>query len=189
VVTEVEVLNQVQTIAAEIGTELDTSWEACGREVASKWNMRLKDYGAPLPFDDFSNRVEQMIRQEMGDAVRHAWESAEKPALGQTIRKVGESAILLLPLARCGKPGLVIAVPVFVLLALKHTFDYVVGQFTDHSRDCQTAITERIAGLGKRVGSEFEREIRQRIGDLHAWQENALRAAARQQAEERISFI
>ena len=68
-------------------------------------------------------------------------------------------------------------------------FAYVVGQLNTRAGDYQRAISERLALLGNRVGSEFEAEIRTRVADLHAWQEQALKKAAASQAQETIGLI
>ena len=47
----------------------------------------------------------------------------------------------------------------------------------DHG-DYQAAISGRLALLGNRVGASFEQEVRQRLADLHTWQEGSVRATA-----------
>ena len=55
--------------------------------------------------------------------------------------------------------------------------------------DYQAAITGRLALLGRRLGAEFEGEVRRRVSDLHAWREEAVRRTARSLSEERVGFI
>jgi len=111
------------------------------------------------------------------------------PAIGETIGKIGQSAILLLPLVvEFGSANLPIAIPLFVLLAAKPVWDYAMGQLEDRRGDSQAAISGRLALLGNHVAAEFEREVRQRLTDLHTWQEQAVRVTAGRLAEERIGW-
>jgi hypothetical protein len=80
-------------------------------------------------------------------------------------------------------------VPVFLLQATKHVWDYVMGQLENRRGDYQAAISGRLALLGNRVGGEFEREVRLRITDLHTWRERSIRETAQRLAEERVGLI
>jgi hypothetical protein len=122
----------------------------------------------------------------------------QRPAVGETIGKIGQSAVLLLPLglvsvAATGSAVAVVAnpfvLPVFVILAARHIWDYAMSRLDDRRGDYQTAISSRLALLGNRVGGEFEREVRQRITDLHTWQERSIRTTATRLAEERIGLF
>jgi hypothetical protein len=55
--------------------------------------------------------------------------------------------------------------------------------------DYQRAISERLALLGNRLGSEFEGEIRAQIGCLQAWQEEALKQTAAAEAQQAASLL
>lgn len=189
VATEAEILNQVDTIATEIGSELDTEWGEYCNELSTKWNVRISGYGSPLTADALNNRVGGMIRTELSQAVRLAETAGQTPAIGQTIGNIGKSAVMLLPLMRFGKVGLLVGVPVFIVLAGRHVWDYVLSRLEDRRGDYQTAISARIALLGNRVGSEFEREIRERLTDLHTWQERSVRQTANVLVEERVSLF
>jgi hypothetical protein len=96
---------------------------------------------------------------------------------------------MLLPLARYRQVGLVIGVPLFLVLAANHIWAFILGQLNDARADFQTAISARMALLGNRVGAEFEREVRERLSDLHSWQENAVRGTATLLVQERINLI
>jgi hypothetical protein len=130
-----------------------------------------------------------MIRTELSQAVRLAATAGQTPAIGQTIGNIGKSAVMLLPLLRFGKVGLLIGVPVFVVHAGRQVWDYVLGRLDDRRGDFQTAISAQIALLGNRVGAEFEREVRQRLTDLHTWQEHSVRATANQMVDERVGLF
>ena len=49
--------------------------------------------------------------------------------------------------------------------------------------------TSRLSLLGNRVGMEFLREVKQRVADLHAWQEQALRQTAARYAEQAVPLF
>jgi hypothetical protein len=122
VTTEAEILYQVETIAADIDSELDSGWAGYCHELPGRWNTRIQGYGNPLAMEDLSNRLGEMIRSELSQAARQAESGNQKPALGDTIGKIGKSAVLLLPLVRFGKLGLAVGIPMFVVLAAKHTW-------------------------------------------------------------------
>jgi hypothetical protein len=189
VAREGEVLNWVETIATEIGDELDSEWAAYCTEVSLKWNTRVGEYGTSLRGDELSSRLGNLIRNDLRQAALLGKSGNHQPAVGETIDKVGRSAVLLLPLMRFGQAGLVVGVPVFFLLAAKHVWDYAMSQLEDRRGDYQAAISSRLALLGNRVGGEFEREVRQRISDLHTWQERSIRETATRLAEERVGLI
>ncbi|MCZ2343166.1 MAG: hypothetical protein LC104_15440 [Bacteroidales bacterium] len=189
VVTEAEILHWVETIAAEIGSELDDEWTTYCAEMSLKWNTRIRGYGEPLVADQLTNRLSEVIRTDLSQAAHMAMTTDQRPAVGETIGKIGKSAVLLLPLVRFGSVGMGVGIPTFMILAAKHVWDYMMSRLNDCRGDYQMAISSRLALLGNRVGAEFEREVRQRITDLQIWQERSIRATATQLAEERVTLI
>jgi hypothetical protein len=189
VAADTEILNQIETIADDIGSDLDSAWSAYCAEISAKWNTRLESYGTPLAADELTNRLSSMIKSELGQAARQAATANQQPAVGETIGKIGASAVLLLPLVRFGALGLKVGIPVFVILAAKHLWDYAMGQLQERRGDYQVAISRRLALLGNRVAAEFEREVRVRLSDLHTWQERAVRATAMRLADERVGLV
>jgi hypothetical protein len=189
VATEAEILNQVETIAAEIGQELDDEWASYCEGLALRWNTRLRVYGAPLAAEELTQRLSSFIRAELRAAALTALSSGGRPSVGDTVGKIGEAALLLLPLAVFGPAGLTVGIPIFVVVALAHFGDYAMSRLEDRRGDYQEAISGRLALLGNRVGGEFEQEVRQRITDLHIWQERSVRATATQLAKERVGLL
>jgi hypothetical protein len=184
-----EILNWVETIATEIGDELDAEWAAYCTEMSLKWNIRIRGYGTSLRGDELTDRLGRLIRDDLRQAALLGKSANRQPAVGETIDKVGKSAVLLLPLMRFGQAGLVVGTPVFLVLAAKHIWDYAMSRLEDRRGEYQAAISSQLALLGNRVGGEFEREVRQRITDLHTWQERSIRETATRLAEERIGLI
>lgn len=198
VATETEILGQVETIATEIGSELDDEWTTYCVEMSLKWNTRIQGYGPALAADELTNRLSENIRTDLSQAARIAMSGNQRPAIGETIGKIGHSALLLLPLSKVSvaMTGSAIAVlsnpfvlPVFVIMAARHVWVYIRGRLDDRRGEYQAAISSRLALFGNRVGGEFEREVRQRITDLHTWQENSIRATAHRLAKERVGLI
>lgn len=195
VATDAEILNRVQTIAEEIGQELDLNWNECCRQVGSEWNVHIREYGEPLQTSEFMGRVDQMVQQQLNESLEMARAGTRHPGLGETIENIGESAILSLSMSRVQASGLIagsfspLAIPTFVLLSLKHLFQYIMGLFSDPRADMQRAISARVSLLGNRIGSEFESEIRTQLTSLHAWQEDSLTEAARQYADSVVGWI
>lgn len=130
-----------------------------------------------------------MIRNELTQAARLAETAGQSPALGQTVGNIGKSALMLLPLVRYGNFGLLIGVPLFIVLAGRQVWDYVLSRIDDRRGDFQMAISAKIALLGNRVGAEFEREMRQHLTDLHTWQERSVCETANLMVRERVGFF
>jgi hypothetical protein len=139
--------------------------------------------------DGLTRRLGDQVQGELRNALQHAAATGEIPALGTMLRGIGESAILLLPLLRFRQAGLAVAAPVFLLLAARHIWDFVVAQLADRRPGYQAAISGRLALLGNRVGSELETEVRRRLGELHGWQQQSIRAVADQFVEERVGLF
>jgi hypothetical protein len=184
-----EIMNEVDTIAAELGAELDAAWSVYCHETIGKWNARMLSYGPRLAMDEFTDQLDGYIRADLARAARQGVSEIQRPAVGETIGKIGESAVLLLPVVEYGALGLQVGIPLFFLLAAKHVWDYAMAQFEDRRGDYQSAISGRLALLGNRVGAEFEREVRLRISDLHTWRERSIRENAARLAEERVTLI
>lgn len=189
IASEAEILHRVDVIAAGIGSELDTGWAAHGRELSTRWNVRLRGYGSSLGADGLIRRASDLVHQELRTALRNASTADQVPALGQMLRGIGQSAILLLPLVRFREAGLAVGIPIFVFLAARQIWEFVVSRLEDRRAGYQTAISSQLALLGNRVGSEFEAEIRRRLNDLHTWQQQSIRAIADQLVEERVGLI
>ncbi len=189
VVSEGEILNRVQIIAEEVGADLDRNWSQCCGEISKKWQVHITEYGSSIS-DDLTTRVQPMIRAEIQAALLQSKAAAQRQALGETFDNIGESAIMLLPLIRLsiGSAG-VIGVPLFVLLAFRDIYKFVIGRLENRVGDYQLAITDRVSLLGNRLGAEFESEIKRRLVALHQWQESALIEAADEYARETVTFI
>ncbi len=195
VATDAEILNRVHTIAEEIGQELDLNWGECCQTISSQWDVHIKEYGQPLEINEFMGRVDQMVKQHLSESLEMARVGAQHPALGETIGNIGESALLVLPMSRIQSSPLLgldfnpLAIPTFVLLSLKHLFQYIIGLFSDPRADLQRAISARVSLLGNRVGSEFESEMRTRLASLHSWQEQSVTGAAQHYADSVVGWL
>jgi hypothetical protein len=189
VASEAEILNKVETVAETVGRELNDDWGSYCSTLASRWNERVEGYGASLSAENLSERLNRIVRGELQQAVRQVSGRDRAPALGQTVGDIGRSAVLLLPLVRFGKFGLLAGVPLFLVLAAGPIWNYILGQLADRSDEYQAAISSRLAMLGNRAGAEFEREVRRRLTDLHAWQEQSVRATAERLAQQHIGIF
>lgn len=190
VASETEILARVETIANEVGSELDRGWSTFTTTLAPKWNTRLSAYNRPLVATEITSRLDGIVHSEVLQAARIGSSAGQRPALGETAGKLGESAVLLLPLARgLGSVAPHVVIPMFVVLAAAHVWEYVSAQLIDRRGDYQAAISGRVALIGNRVAGEFEREVRRRIADLQTWQERAVREIANRLAAERIGLL
>jgi hypothetical protein len=188
VVTTDEILNRVRVIAEEVGTELDRNWARCCTQIAQAWGVPLRMYDAALSGDRLAASVEPEIREQIDQVIQRTMTAVRRPAFGDVPVKIGESALLLLPLAVFAPPHVVL--PIFVGVALKHIIDPMIAWLVQSDpRDVQRDVSARMALLGNRAGAEFEREVRRRIADLHNWREAALQKVARTKAETSVQWL
>jgi hypothetical protein len=189
VVSEAEILDQVKAVASEIGNEVDASWSVCCGEMSLGWNARIPDRGDPISAGELTDRLGGLVRTELRAAALEASTGDRRPALGETFEQIGASAILLLPLARLGPLGMKVGIPLFVLLAAVHIWEYVAGLLDDRRGDHRAAISVLLARLGNRIGAEFEREIRLRLIDLHIWRAKAIAETTARVASARVGIL
>ena len=186
VVTEAQVLNRVQVIAEDISQDLDRNWAAACLELADRWDASIKDYRVAVSAMELTDRLTPLVQAGLRQALQQAQADGRPTLLDDPAGAVGKSALLLVPLAE-QSPWL--GWPLFAVLALKPVFEYFIARVRDRSHDLQWAVTDKLAQLGNRMGSEFENEVRTRIADLHHWQDEAVDGAAGQQAEQLIRFL
>ena len=189
VVTAEAVMAQVRQIARELGDELDNRWNDCCQNVAAKWKVHIDPSASSLP-SNFAASLEPLIRRDLTNSLALAQSAGQRPALQQTIGTIGESALLMLPMARVAIASRLFW-PLFLLVAVGHLFSYLSGLWSaGRSRQLiRTAVSERMTLLADRIGDEFERALTQSIGQLHTWQHRAVTMAAQGQAERAISLF
>lgn len=184
VVSEEQILHHTEMMAEEIGNELDFNWEECCRELSSSWQLNISQYGESLPVG-LSEQLRPAIRHQIEGSLSFSATAAERPTLLQTAKEIGESALLLLPMAPVSKRF----IPLFMFAAATSLYEYFVGMLS-HSRDrILRGVSSRMTSLAHRVGTEFEAEINTAIARLHNWQQNAVHQAAAQYAESNISVV
>lgn len=186
VVAEAQVLNRVQVIAEDVSADLDRNWAGCCTELANKWDASLKEYRVTVTATELTDRMTPLLTAGLREAVARAESAGRRPALDEAVTRVGKSALLLLPLS-AEAPWL--GWPLFAVLALRPVFDYFIARVRDRADDLQWAVSDKLAQLGNRMGSEFEAEMRNRITDLHRWQDRAVEGAAEQQAAQLIRLL
>jgi hypothetical protein len=133
-----------------------------------------------------TERLTPLVQDGIRKALEQARSVGQRPALEETVAEIGKSALLLLPLS-IEAPWL--GWPQFAVAALKPIVDFFVAGVRDRSHDLQWAVSDKLAALGNRMGSEFENEVRTRLADLHRWQDQAVEEAAGRQAQELIRLL
>jgi hypothetical protein len=186
VATEELVLNWVRTIAEDVSHDLDRNWAGCCEELANKWDVSIREYRTAVAAQELTDRLTPLVQDGIRQALDQARALGQRPVLGDALAGIGQSALLLLPLSR-EAPWL--GWPLFAVAALRPVFDFFIARARDRAADLQWAVSEKLAALGNRLGSEFENEVRTRIADLHKWQDQAVEEAARQQAEQLIRLL
>ncbi len=71
VAPEAEIIHKIDTIATDVGSELDNDWSEYCRELSVKWNVRIKSYGSPFTADALNSRVSPDI-----SSLLRKWSSA-----------------------------------------------------------------------------------------------------------------
>ncbi len=189
VATEVEILNHVETIAGELGAELNAAWQTYCERLSDAWKPQLTALGSPsMSSDHLLNATAASIRGDIQAMVRTA-NANRLPALGESLENIGKSALLLVPLAFCGEAGLAVGLPLFVISGIRSLWDYIWSRWDDRRADFQAAISGRLAMLGNRIGDGFQQEMRLRLNDLHTWRTNAVRKQADNIVEGRIGLF
>ncbi len=186
VVTETQVVNRVQIIAEEVSRDLNRNWATCCRDLADKWDVTVRGYKATVTAAELGDRLEPVVRDGIHQALEEARSAGQRPVLADFGEDVEQAALLLMQTAQQA-PW--IGWPLFAVLALRPVFDFFIGQVKDRSANIQWAVSERLATLGNRMGSEFENEVRLRITDLHKWQDHAVERAAQKQAEQLVRLL
>lgn len=186
VLTGVEVVNRVELIAKEMGTRLDANWNVCCKRMAESWNVALHKRDSTREMGELAAKTEPMILASLQQARDQAYPLGQRPSLGATFKQIGESAIRLLPVA-IAEPK--VAFPIFVVRALSHLWDWLVGWLSHPQAAIQEAVSTQLALLANRVGAEFEREMRKRIADLQQWQEGAIHDVAVRTADSTIGLL
>jgi hypothetical protein len=200
IATDAEIIIHVQTIVAEAGQELDVNWDDCCKGIVSRWNIHIKEYSKPVEATEFFGRVDRLVKSHLDDSLELARVSAGHPAFGETLGKIGESALKVMSMTQIemnpasGRMEIdpaakILAIPTFVFLALESLFQYIVGLFSDPRADLQRSISARLALLGNRIGDGFASELRERLDILHGWQERSLTSAAHHYADEAVGWL
>ncbi len=184
-----EILNNVGIVAEDVGQDIDNAWQSYSMQLSTRWKARVSGDVELLSGDQLGSRMSGVVKAELADARQFQIESHQNPALGETIGAIGKSAIMLLPLAKLGPVGAAIGIPIFLVLAAKHVWDYAMARMDDRKGEYQAEISSKIANMGKRIAAEFEKEVRQRIADLHDMQEFAIKDTADRIVSSKISFF
>ncbi len=186
VVSGEEIQERLQVIAQELGNELDANWRRCCGQLSQRWQLQVSDggYEVALP-RDLAARLNQQVQRSIDEAVQTAGSSLA-PALSDTVSSIGTSALLILPAALV-IPEL--ALPAFVVRSLWVLSQYVVRLLTNRVASIQAEITNRVAILGRRLGSEYQTELRHCIGELHRWQQDAVRSFTEEYSQKAVSII
>lgn len=186
VVSAEEVQERLQVIAQELGNELDTNWRGCCQQLSQRWQMHISGggYEASLP-RDLSARLDHLVQNSLREAVQTA-DGSLAPSFTDAVSSIGTAALLALPVAWV-LPEL--ALPAFVVRTLWVLGEYVVRLLSGRVEGIQAEITHRVALLGRRLGSEYEAELRHCIGQLHRWQQDAVRTFTEDYSRTAISII
>jgi hypothetical protein len=186
IASEAEITDRIATIARETGSRLDQNWQACCTEVGKAWSRPAMGLESPPTWTQLADRCVPQILDCLSQARETALANGQRPLLGETIRDVGESAILLLPAMQVSK-GLYL--PLFAVAALGHVWQFLAGLFRDPRPVVVQQVSGHLAQLGRHLGDEFHAAIRTRIAALHGWQRDALDAAADDVARREVSWF
>jgi hypothetical protein len=182
--------DQVHTILAEIGPKLDADWNQCCKDIATRWRQSFRRENQPIwDADEFSKRVTPLLEHKVEQAVRHAHKITDEPAWHEKLRSLSTEALEASGDVSFEVGERTIRIPEFAVATSRRVFGKVVELLGDPKWDCQTAMTNRFAILGKEAAADFEKLVQQRLSDLHSWRQQAVRLAAEQHAAERIGFF
>jgi hypothetical protein len=181
---------QVRTIIADIGPKLDQDWTQCCKEIATRWEFWFRRENQPAwNAAEFSKRVTPLVELQVEQAAKHAHRITDEPEWREQLRSVGTAALESGEDVSFEIGGRAVRIPEFVVIASRRVFGKVLELLGDPKWDCQNAMTERFAALGKQTASDFEKDLRRKLNNLHSWREQAVRTAAEQHAADRIGYF
>jgi hypothetical protein len=184
--TQAELGNRFRAIATDVGSRLDRNWADCCHDVDQTWGVALRPHEGGFASDELLAWTEPLVRERVRTAIVETTTVTMRPAIESLLASVGTSALLLLPVMIespfCG-------VPVFAALAFRPAFDFFIGLFRSPQADVLQRVCGQLAVLSDRLGSEFEREVRRRIAELHSWQYGAMREVAQEQAWRSVGWL
>lgn len=182
VVSEDDILSQVQKIADKIGSKLDTNWDDACQEISDAWNFDVNDNPRATLSDDLRARLVPLIQRRIDSMCALSRAAGQHSLWAPALTKIGSSAIMLLRVdPRYG-------IPIFMVVALASVLQCV----KDHQIDSikfGNAISKSVANLGNDVGDAFEKEMGIRISELHNWQKSALLESANEYAKTKIPLL
>src|SRR5207249_4599381 len=134
------------------------NWSTCCKAIASQWGVQFKEYGQTFEVNEFTCRVDQVVKQNLQQAIELARVGTQYPAIGETMGKIGESALLLMPMTRIKVSAIrgeldtnpiaqILAIPTFLFRSLQHLFQYLAGLFSDPGPDLQKTISAQVSLL------------------------------------------
>lgn len=186
VVSAEEIQERLQVIAQEFGNELDANWRRCCDQLSQRWQLQVSGggYEVALP-RDLAARLNETVQRSIDEAVATAGSSVA-PAFSATASSVGTAALWMVPVALVAPE---FALPAFVVRTLWVLGEYVVRLLSNRVDGVQAEITDRVAKLGRRLGSEYQSELRHCIGELHRWQQEAVRSFTEEYSRNAVSII
>jgi hypothetical protein len=189
VCSDADIVQRIEESARRIGLDLDRHWAECCAEIAGKWSLHPEGAAPDVDVAAFTEEVTPLLRNQLELAARRAKATGQMPVLAEAVESLGTQALLLVSMIRFEVAGTEVCLPKFLVQGSRHVLDYILERITKRKENCQADISKRVAELGNRLGSEFEKEIRRRLTDYHTWQENAVRLAADRRAAEQIGFF
>jgi hypothetical protein len=186
VVKEGDVLDKVQTLAADLSRTLDADWSACCGELADRWGVLVKDYRVPVTAEDLLAKTTPSIQAAVRDATDQARAGGENVVTPDLAADLRDAVRLLVPVK--GK-GLWAGWPEFVARVLDLVFGDCADQIRRKVPELNAKVSDRFATLGNRMGAEFENAVSGHVKRLHEWQEAAVATAAHNQAAAAIRLL
>lgn len=181
------IYQRIELIAQESGAILDRNWQDCCDAIARKWQLKL-DAKLEKMQSDLHAKLDFVVAECSADAISQYVNIASRPTLISTSIGAGETALLMLRLTRLQLPYIFV-IPGFAFVAVAHFANYAVGVLGRNMDSAKAAISDRIALLGSRVAAEFKAELRERVADLHSWQNEALRKTAGEYARAQTAIF
>lgn len=182
VVSVVEITEQVETIAVELGNDLDRNWIALRGQLLHNWRLQLPSY-QKFDADTLVQRIRPLVDDTVAGCIDEACQQTDS-LLAQRESRIwlglGAKALLLIPAAHLSG----VVWPWFVLGGLWQFAEWYWESLIAPIADLQAAVTSRVATLARRLGNEFHTEIRTRVADLHHWRQQAVINACDQLALE-----
>ncbi len=181
------ILQHLKDLATELGKNLDESWAGACKQVSTQWT-ESHGFTNAAEYEILSMRTRELMLKNLRATARNL-RSGQDLALGETFTEVGRAALLLIPIKRIGKGGAQVAVPHYIVEALRPYCSYLSEKVGSQNENVQREMSKKLSQLGNHIGDECKKVMTEKVSFLHIIRKMTLMEIARGLAKQQVQFI